>query len=159
MSAPGLHDASGPMVWATAAVRAWTRIYTARMRPTLREARRAEIESDLWESLHDPDAPRGVAAGVHMLVRLAAGIPHDLAWRAEHATGDEARSSRAIIVTAAAAALLFATLWALPALLSPNLPSPPRPPETIRVRIPPHPPPPPQLMRCRPPAFTQGCIP
>ena len=32
-----------------ALVRLWTRIYTARMSPELREARRSEIESDLWE--------------------------------------------------------------------------------------------------------------
>ena len=36
----------------TGAVRAWTRLYTWRVAPSLREARRAEIESDLWEHLH-----------------------------------------------------------------------------------------------------------
>src|SRR5438094_8714239 len=38
---------------AIAFVRKWTRVYTARMSPELREARRAEIESDLWEVQQD----------------------------------------------------------------------------------------------------------
>ena len=42
----------------TGAVRSWTRFYTWRVAPSLREARRAEIESDLWEHLHaDGGAP------------------------------------------------------------------------------------------------------
>ena len=36
-----------------AAVRGWTRVYTWRMPPVVREARRAEIESDLWASRTD----------------------------------------------------------------------------------------------------------
>jgi hypothetical protein len=38
---------------AIAAARMWARLYTWRMPRTLREARIAEIESDLWESSRD----------------------------------------------------------------------------------------------------------
>jgi len=71
---------------ALAIVRGWTRVYTARMDPPLRDARRAEIESDLWE-LHEDARRRGAPPtmiAVHMLLRLALGAADDLAWRAEH---------------------------------------------------------------------------
>jgi hypothetical protein len=42
-----------PVRLASALVRAWTIAYTWRMEPVHRDARRAEIESDLWESAHD----------------------------------------------------------------------------------------------------------
>ncbi len=68
-------------------VRAWTRTYTAGMDPGARDARRAEIESDLWEFHEDARrrgaSPLGIAA--HMLLRLVLGIRNDLFWRAEHA--------------------------------------------------------------------------
>jgi hypothetical protein len=38
-----------------ACVRRWTCVYTWRLPPAVRDARREEIESDLWESSHDPD--------------------------------------------------------------------------------------------------------
>jgi hypothetical protein len=67
-------------------VRGWTRLYTSRLAPALRDARRAEIESDLWEFHEDARrrgaTPTGIA--VHMLLRLLLGIRHDLLWRAEH---------------------------------------------------------------------------
>jgi hypothetical protein len=67
---------------ATAVVRTWTRVYTVGLAPAERTARRAEIDSDLWELEHDPEAQRGWVAA-HVLVRLVAGIPDDLAWRME----------------------------------------------------------------------------
>ena len=73
---------------ALAIVRGWTRLYTARMQPTMRDARRAEIESDLWE-LHEDARRRGATpAGiaVHMLLRLILGSVDDVVWRAEQAT-------------------------------------------------------------------------
>jgi hypothetical protein len=71
---------------ALATVRGWTRLYTTRMEPALRDARRAEIESDLWE-LHEDARRRGASPtliAIHMLLRLVLGIADDLAWRAEH---------------------------------------------------------------------------
>jgi hypothetical protein len=52
----------------------WTRCYTAGLPGDVRDARRAEIESDLWDSLADGNSTR------HILARLALGIPDDLTW-------------------------------------------------------------------------------
>ena len=62
-------------------VRAWTRVYTHGLPRAERTARLAEIDSDLWESEHDPRAPRGGWAAMQILGRLLIGIPDDLAWR------------------------------------------------------------------------------
>jgi len=73
---------------ALAIVRGWTRLYTALMQPAMRDARRAEIESDLWE-LHEDARRRGASPAriaVHMLLRLVLGIVDDVVWRAEQAT-------------------------------------------------------------------------
>jgi hypothetical protein len=59
---------------AAAVARCWTRAYTAGVRRDLRDARRAEIESDLWESVVDGAGSR------HILARLALGIADDLTW-------------------------------------------------------------------------------
>ena len=66
---------------ATRLVRAWTRVYTYGLPQAERSARRAEIDSDLWEFEHDPGAPQGRWAATQMLARLLIGIPDDLAWR------------------------------------------------------------------------------
>jgi uncharacterized protein (TIGR03435 family) len=63
-------------------VRGWTRIYTWRMPPEPREVRRAEIESDLWESQRDVTRPP-LESARHILLRLLIGIPDDLGWRVE----------------------------------------------------------------------------
>jgi hypothetical protein len=52
----------------------WTRTYTAGLPNAIRDARRAEVESDLWESLADPAAARQI------LPRLVLGAVDDLAW-------------------------------------------------------------------------------
>jgi hypothetical protein len=52
----------------------WTRVYTAGLPEDLRESRRAEVESDLWESLADGAPPH------HILARTALGLPDDLTW-------------------------------------------------------------------------------
>ena len=69
-------------------VRNWARVYTFGLPSEIREARRAEIESDLWEHAHDSelggDAPSPFCA-LHALVRLLAGVPDGLLWRIEQA--------------------------------------------------------------------------
>jgi hypothetical protein len=55
-------------------LRWWTRVYTAGLPPTERERRRAEVESDLWESSRDPDGSRQV------LSRLLLGVADDVGW-------------------------------------------------------------------------------
>jgi hypothetical protein len=52
----------------------WTRFYTAGLPEPLREARRAEVESDLWESVADGAPSR------HILARVALGVVDDLSW-------------------------------------------------------------------------------
>jgi len=52
----------------------WTRLYTAGLPVDLRDARRAEVESDLWESVADGAPSR------HILARVALGLADDLMW-------------------------------------------------------------------------------
>ena len=150
-------------------VRAWTRLYTACIEPGLRDARRAEIESDLWEC-HEDARRRGATPmliAVHMLLRLLLGIRDDLMWRAEHRRVDGRLVRHALWAAAVASVVL---LWSMMAALQtkepalspvagPNLvrmfypvhlysmppPAPPPPPEFARLgaRIVPPPPPPP----------------
>jgi hypothetical protein len=61
------HAAAGVTRW-------WTRVYTAGLPDDLRDARRAEVESDLWESVSDGAPSR------HILARLALGVVDDLTW-------------------------------------------------------------------------------
>jgi len=93
---------------AIAVVRGWTRVYTARMDPPIRDARRAEIESDLWE-LHEDARRRGASPtriAIQMGLRLLFGIADDLAWRAEHVRVST-RIVQEALWAAAAASLIF----------------------------------------------------
>src|SRR5207244_11858139 len=64
-----------------ACVRAWTRLYTSGLPPAVRNRRRGEIDSDLWEWCADQGSePRGA---MHLLLRLVLGMPDDVAWRVE----------------------------------------------------------------------------
>src|SRR3954464_7441692 len=97
---------------ASAVTRWWTRVYTIGLRAEVREARLAEIESDLWESMHDPDVERP-----QILPRLAGGLLDDVCWRANH-LADE---SRLMWLTIATGCLLLAAMWewlARPAIMA-----------------------------------------
>jgi hypothetical protein len=59
---------------AASVARWWTRVYTAGLPADLRDARRAEVESDLWESLADGAPSRQI------LARVALGLADDLTW-------------------------------------------------------------------------------
>jgi hypothetical protein len=101
---------------ALALVRGWTYVYTAGMDRGLCDARRAEIESDLWE-FHEDARRRGYppsAIGAHMLLRLVLGTPADLFWRAEHARFPSRIVQDALWVTAAAS---VAFVWWLASTL------------------------------------------
>lgn len=67
----------------------WTRLYTCGLPPDLREDRRAEIASDLWEHQHDAEVKQESAtrAALEILIRLVAGMPADCAWRLESGAG------------------------------------------------------------------------
>ena len=156
---------------ALAIVRGWTRLYTARLQPIVRDARRAEIESDLWE-LHEDARRRGATpAGiaVHMLLRLVLGSVDDLAWRAEQASVPPHIVKEALWAAAVASmAFVWYLASAVQAIESPqgsginvfrllypmrpviSVPVPPAPPiefvrvANVRIHPPPPPPPPPQ---------------
>jgi uncharacterized membrane protein len=88
--------------FAIVVTRWWTRVYTLGLPADLRAARRDEIESDLWESLHDPDAPRP-----QILPRLAGGVIDDVVWRSS-LLPDETRT---VGLTVATGCLLLVAMW------------------------------------------------
>jgi len=127
-----------------AVVRAWTRLYTWCMPEDSRLARRAEIESDLWEFEHDHDSSRGVSAPLQLLLRLVLGIPDDLYWRMTYASFPE-KVLRGVALGTAVIAIVMAWLFVA---LPDKLPTPP--PIMAFTPAPPPPPPPPPLPPPRP---------
>ena len=118
-------------------VRAWTTLYTFALPPEMRDRRRAEIVSDLWESEHDPDVPRG-----EPLFRVLRGVPADLLWRFEVTPGPQRAGAAASVL--ALVAMLAVAWWGLV-----RWPAPPHAPRVVPKRV--HidlrltpPPPPPQ---------------
>ena len=81
-------------------VRNWARVYTFGLPSEIREARRGEIESDLWEHINDAelgrDAPSPFCA-LHALIRLLAGVPDDLLWRIEQTKSQSMERDRHIL--------------------------------------------------------------
>jgi hypothetical protein len=139
---------------ATALVRAWTRAYTWRLEPAVRDTRRAEIDSELWEFQHDPE--RGAYPAAHTLARLLIGIPDDLSWRAEHAQARRTptRARLRAVAWTVATLIVFAALWILPLMTTSVLPPLPDAPRVvIKAPPPPGPPPPPP---CAPAGFPQS---
>ncbi len=59
-------------------VRCWARLYTRGLAVDERERRRLELESDVWEHLHDPDEQ---ATSRAVFGRFLRGIPADVRWR------------------------------------------------------------------------------
>lgn len=71
---------------AAAVVRAWTFVYTIGMSAPIREARRDEIASDLWEHVHaGSGSARSRSVAGQILARCLLGIGADLSWRVEMA--------------------------------------------------------------------------
>jgi hypothetical protein len=135
---------------ATALVRAWTSAYTWRLEPAIRDRRRAEIESELWE--FEQDAGRGNHPAAHVLARLVMGIPDDLSWRAEYAAARRTplRARLRIAAWTVATLVVIAALYILPLMTTATLPPLPDKPRVV-MKAPPPPPPPP----CAPPGFPQ----
>jgi hypothetical protein len=69
---------TGPEPVAVRVVRRWARVYTRGLPVDDRERRRLELESAVWEHLHDPDE---VATGRAVFGRFLRGIPADVRWR------------------------------------------------------------------------------
>jgi len=74
--------------------RSWTALYTRGLPAELRDRRRDEIESDLWEQRRLDDFEQTAAAdtAVEVLLRLVLGAPADIIWRIE--AGANARSGK-----------------------------------------------------------------
>ena len=114
---------SSPLRVAAAIVRAWTCVYTWRLPPGVRESRRAEIESDLWEC--GQDAGHGPSPAVQVVVRLLLGIPDDIQWRMTHAS--IINNVVMIIVALWTTAFLIGGVWLVDLLKARRLPVPPSP--------------------------------
>jgi TonB family protein len=139
-----------------ACVRRWTRMYTWRLPAPVRNARCQEIESDLWESLHDPDTTRAELV-TQMVMRLALGIPDDVAWRLAQVTVTGFAMLRIVTAVAVMSVFLFvALLWLTTDARRP--PDPPTGPLQVRRMVgnPPPPPPPPGAMPASEPIFHYG---
>jgi hypothetical protein len=136
---------------ATGAVRAWTQLYTWRVEPSVRDARRAEIQSDVWEQLN---AERGgPTLPLRIVSRLVLGIPDDMRWRIEHVSLHR-RFVRRVIISSVGSAIVLACLWVGLTLGQAEPPQPPAVPDfswrRAQVLPPPPPPPPPP---CNPPGI------
>ena len=125
-----------------AAVRTWTRVYTWHMSRTVRDARRAEIESDLWESQTD-EAARPTLP-IQIIGRLVLGVPDDMRWRVDHVSQDSHVARRTLAFSVATAAVLMCW-WVGLAVIPGTPPQAPAAPEVRweRAHYPPPPPPPP----------------
>lgn len=73
-------------------VRGWVRLYTAGLPDGVGDRRRLELESDIWEQLHD-DRGRHVTRAV--VGRWLRGIPADISWRYHELVAARRRGARA----------------------------------------------------------------
>jgi cytochrome b6-f complex iron-sulfur subunit len=64
----------------SAGVRIWVRLYTLYLPDDMKESRRLEIESDIWEQTAEAGRP-GPATAVTIGLRCLRGVPADVAWR------------------------------------------------------------------------------
>ena len=71
------------MTLAIGLTRWWVRLYTKGLPPQFRDARRAEIDSDLWEQGEDATAngSQPDETALQVFVRLLLGVPADMTWR------------------------------------------------------------------------------
>lgn len=98
-------------------VRGWTWLYTWRMSTTLRDRRRAEIESDLWECRGDAAGAPTLGAAALIVLRLLIGIPDDLGWRVEQFALADTLTQQGIALSArvVGAVLFVSALWVIDA--------------------------------------------
>lgn len=102
----------------------WASTYTSGLPDDVVDQRRAELASDVWEQLHDPDH----ASSLGIATRLVRGIPADLVWRVEtryhlgglmHGTLIVALRIAATLVSGVAAAvLLWGLVWTAPGIVA-----------------------------------------
>jgi hypothetical protein len=127
---------------AIAIVRAWTRVYTLGLDAALRDARRAEIESDLWEQVHEPEYS---TRAIDVWGRLLLGIPDDVRW----SLGQRSLPLLGRVVVVTTASVILISFWWMRTAGTP-VDAPPAPGIPVvqwinREPMPPPPPPPPPL--------------
>jgi hypothetical protein len=131
---------------AMSAVRVWTHLYTWGLPAEIRDLRRDEIESDLWESFQDRHGDEALAWQIW--ARLLGGIADDLWWRFDHAPRMPVLALR-FAATLGLIAMLGLWLIGAVSMRTPEPPAAPRFPPLIDPPPPPPPPPPP----CPPAGF------
>ena len=140
-----------------ACVRHWTRIYTWRLPPAIRDARREQIDSDLWEGAHDVELTQRELV-MQMVTRLARGIPDDLAWRLTQVVVSRSATLRTLTAVAVVSLLLVVAISRLTTDV-PDLPGAPigdlHALNTI-LDPPPPPPPAPAVLPGADPVFHYG---
>jgi hypothetical protein len=122
---------------AVAVVRLWTRLYSWGLPQAGAAARRAEIESDLWEQLNDTER---VPHPLEIVSRAILGMPADLRWRVEAVSPEHLRRSFTLALGSAG---LAAAVWVGLAARPPEPPQRPAAPDLQWRRTRPMPPPPP----------------
>ncbi len=137
-------------VIAVTVVRAWTSIYTLGTPGFVRDGRRREIESDLWEQQRDLAGESEARIAAHLILRLLAGLSDDLQWRVEHRGELDPLRARAL-VAAAVATVLFGGMWIYSTAQLLYEEPPPIAPLMSFVAAPPPPPPPPPPLPPPPP--------
>ncbi len=108
-------------------VHRWVAMYTAGLPDDIVADRRAELESDIWEQLHDPDN----ATAVRVIARLARGTYADVSWRIEtryHIGGlmngttiIATRIVASLVTLIAAFVLMWGLVWTSPGIVAISL--------------------------------------
>jgi hypothetical protein len=133
---------SAPLPSAAATVvRAWTWLYTSRLPAFVRDGRRQEIDSDLWEFRRDRRGDADARVAAQIIVRLLLGIGDDLMWRIEHREFWSPLRFRSLVAAVTVVALLGG-IWAYTAALMSGMPELPPPPHVMYFVAAPPPPPP-----------------
>ena len=107
--------------FAATCTRRWVRTYTAALPTEVRDARRAVIDSDLWEHLADAYAHqrRPFATQMEVLGRMVIGAPSDITWR--HHAGHNMKENRSMRQTRLGWIALFCVTFSLTLFFGANL--------------------------------------
>lgn len=65
---------------AAGVARNWVAVYTLGLPPSVRDARRAELQSDLWEQRHEIRSGTSNSLAKGVLARTLGGVPADILW-------------------------------------------------------------------------------
>ena len=95
--------------WAANFARRWVWLYTHGLGAELRDGRRDEVESDLWEQAREAKPGPGLALA--LLARCLGGLTADVSWRMEHAQISSRAALAALAALAAAQRVATAGRW------------------------------------------------